>query len=138
MRARRSASLSQSLTASITSWRGGIPAGKRARRSASRSTGCAPPLGAAAVERPRLLLVVVLRLLEALALVRVLVAFLEVPATPWVILRCAPSEAARVNVFPHSGQVSASAAGVAFALVVRVAIGFLPFADGDSTASNIR
>ena len=54
---------------------------------------------------------------------RLPVAFLELPATPWVILRCAPSEAARVNVLPHSGQASASAAGVAFALLARVAIG---------------
>ena len=72
---------------------------------------------------PRLLVVVVLRLLEVVVLVRLPAAFLEVPATPWVILRCAPSEAPRVNVFPHSGQVRASGAGVVVALVARVAIG---------------
>jgi hypothetical protein len=32
---------------------------------------------------------------------------LDAPATPCARLRCAPSDAARVKVFPHSGQTSA-------------------------------
>ena len=37
----------------------------------------------------------------------VLVRLLLVPVMPCTLLRCAPSEAARVKVLPHSGQVSA-------------------------------
>src|SRR3954449_3701107 len=36
----------------------------------------------------------------------------ELPITPCACLRCAPSAAARVNVRPHSGQVTVAAAAV--------------------------
>src|SRR4051812_31345310 len=96
-----------------------MPSGNSMRKSASRSTvRVAPMLGVAL--RRRVLTVAVRLLVEVL-----LVAFLDVPTTPCVILRCAPSAAARVKVLPHSGQLSVAAvvADVPFA----VAIGALRF-----------
>jgi hypothetical protein len=81
LRARRSASFSQSLTADTTSRRAGIPSGKRVRRSASRSTPLPAPSTPATTARRRPRAVVFgLR-------VRLAVAALELPATPCVILR---------------------------------------------------
>src|SRR3954465_14648176 len=90
LRARRSASSSQSLTCFMTSWRGGMPLGKRVRKSASRSILAELPLpaAAAAVRRPRRGAVLLVFVRVRVPRLR-LVALAEVPATPWVILRCA-------------------------------------------------
>jgi hypothetical protein len=123
-RARRSACASQSLMAAIVSCRGGIPFGKSARRSASWSTPRLGRLGAlvgaaATVLVRRVRVAAVLR-----AALRRLRAFWEVPATPWIRARWAPSDAGRVNVLPHSGQISSLLAGlvavVGFAGVARL------------------
>src|SRR4051794_40879365 len=94
-----------------------MPLGERLRSSASRS---APSLLAAPARRARGAAV----RLRIVADLRLAFAFAELPATPCVILRCAPSAAARVNVLPHSGQVSV--VGVFLGVVAgAVAIGCL-------------
>lgn len=42
----------------------------------------------------------------------------EAPTTPCARLRCAPSEAARANVLPHSGQVNVSSPVVCLLVAV--------------------
>src|SRR5262245_8024706 len=95
-----------------------MPSGNSARKSASRSTLC-PALFAAADAAVRRPAEVVRARARLLALLRLPAAFAEVPATPCFSLRCAPSAAARVKVFPHSGQVntSVSALDTVFGLV---------------------
>jgi hypothetical protein len=101
----------------MTDSRAGRPLGNSACRSASRLTTAAAPsrearrVRAAVRRRP---------LAAALTLRRLLVRALLAPATPWARLRWAPSEAARVNVFPHSGQVSSPADCACCSLVARV------------------
>lgn len=88
------------------------------------------PSDALARPRPRLLcgrVACALRLprvvppLIELPRVRVRWARVDVPTTPWARLRCAPSEAGRVNVLPHSGQVSAPSLLVVLLVLVDVA-----------------
>lgn len=116
MRANRSASSSQALTARTTSCRGGMPCGKRARRSASRSTLLLSRLAAGG--RPRR---------PVVRLARALLLELEVPGIPCARFRWAPSAAARPNVRPHSGHLNVPAlVAVArvflFAVVVFLAV----------------
>src|SRR3954452_3094631 len=112
MRASRSASSSHAFTCRIASSRAGMPAGKRDRSKPSRFT---PDWPFAAERRTRRFppdaapLAVVARERAALLFVlraAVLPLALEDPATPWARLRWAPSDAGRVNVFPHSGQTN--------------------------------
>ena len=126
-----SASSSQALARRITSSRAGRPFGKSVCRSWSRLT---PPLRPSSEElvRPRVRVVCwridwarpVLRVAPPLReLARLPVRRFDSPTTPCARLRCAPSEAGRVNALPHSGQVSALSARLLFAslLVLPVA-----------------
>jgi hypothetical protein len=109
--------------------RGGTPLGKRVWRSRSRSMllllsrGRVRGVVAAAVFRladPRLRPVLVPEDLAAGAVL--VVRLLLAPVTPWARLRWAPSEAARLNVLPHSGHLNSSelvAAGLLVDLVRR-------------------
>jgi len=91
----------------MTLSRAGIPFGNKAANSASRLTArFARRAGAAAV--------------DFLLFGRVLAD--DLPLTPCARLRCAPSDAARVNVLPHSGQVKAE--GFEEAAVARAADDF--------------
>ena len=134
-RASCSASSSQALTRRITASRAGTPFGNSAWRSASRLI---PLVGllSEALARPRLrvvcdrvvcapLLPPVLPPLREPLRARVRRARVDAPTTPWARLRCAPSEAGRVKVLPHSGHVSAPsllAARVILADVARLAL----------------
>lgn len=106
-----SASSSQAFARRITSSRAGSPLGKSVCSSASRLTA---PLaaGVSAPLRPLRLRVWLLALGRVvpplLRLLLLRLRWLEEPDIPWARLRCAPREAARVKVFPHSGQVSTS------------------------------
>lgn len=122
--ASRSPSSSHAFTPRITSSRAGTPRGNRACKSASRSTppdrlrlvraaGCpGSPLDRSARE---VLLALALRAAARRAV-------LVTPRTPWARFRCAPSDAARPNAFPHSGHTNPS-------LLVLFDLVFLPLAD---------
>lgn len=120
IRASRSASSSQPFTARMTSSRGGMPFGKSAFKSASRSVALpvrwrpvaflrVPPLLERLDVRER-------RALLPVAGVPAVVvrrdrrpaarALLDVPTTPCACRRWAPSAAARENVRPHSGHLN--------------------------------
>jgi hypothetical protein len=130
VRASRSASSSQAVTARNVSSRAGTPFGKSAFSSSSRLTVRAP-----SEEELRVLLVlaIVRRVFELRPLIAVLavvvrrplrprLAVLFAPAMPWAAFRCAPNAAGRVNVRPHSGQVNSSAAvAVAFSALFALA-----------------
>jgi hypothetical protein len=113
----------------MTSSRAGIPLGKIAFRSASRSI--APfastviprglvRLAAATLDRiVRLVVAALDRVVveadgaEPCRILRLLFACADLPATPCARLRWAPSAAARVNFRPHSGHVNSTVSVVA-------------------------
>jgi hypothetical protein len=153
-----SASSSQAFARRITSSRAGTPFGKSVCRSASRLTEPRPLPLSEEVEllrlRPR---VACCWLVWATALLRaeppfreplrarVRCARFEAPATPCARLRCAPKDAARLKVVPHSGHtnVPSSLTALVSLLVLVVAalrvlaiLGSLPFRVGGRISDN--
>jgi hypothetical protein len=129
-RVRRSASSSHALTERMTLSLAGMPFGKSVRRRASRSVEPLPAelarLAGAVVRAPvrarrRRAALPVDEVVDEPA--RVAGVRLVAPGILWVWRRWAPSDAARVNVRPHSGQTNS----VVFAVSIFVAVSVFAF-----------